>query len=944
MEDLSFYFSNEDNQSVYSGEKKFHQVERSGKYQRPRSFVSYEESRIVTANGVGFSSALAHLFAKCTNESLSSGKSCSLSQDMPQQLPPELEEGNIEYKRKLVNPSPNRFEHLVTQMKWRLNEGGGEAIYRLGVDDDGRISGLEPKELAYSLNTLQRMAKRLNATLHPLRERKVSMTNVDASSPVADDSTSHGFRKAVEFLVRQSPSNNRGEPSVCVAVLGGVDAGKSTLISVLTDGELDNGRGRARLNLFRHLHEVQSGRTSSLSSELLGFDASGTVTNYTRADGRLCRASTDEVVQNSVQVLTLLDLAGHSKYQRTTLAGLSRCQPVGVLLVVSATTGLTSIGLEHAELAHNLGLPLAVVISKIDQLDGEVNRLRQIKTVRRQLACRLNQTNFRLLIPADSDCEASNESTYPDRSFSFPTVNTLPLFAVSAVTGEGLDELLLFLGRLACACRLTSRSRIESNLGVVAVTNTKDHSNQATESHLAEERFLRSATSSLKLSGAAAMHSTMRFEICEVFPNVPGVRDPVVFGMLHSGQLMDSHLAFLGPDVEGYFHLVRIVSLKHNRQPHHVVYAGQTASVAIRFQASLSTPSSPSTKSDNLFLFENDENSPNQVRLSQKQSHLPTVIRRGMVLISHMSWSDWHGDPSDVPFKLTHKADSDRLIAVVWAFTLEVCCQLSVFNGLNASPPVKPPLPIPSQRVNVYAGCVAQAAIVVETVMTTEKEDKAVEQDNDERGMNQSCGRLFIRFTRYPEYLEVGRPVIITWVGCAKAVGRVHSLHDLVTPDTPCNSECKLQPGGQLTTSVSSPVPEKCAIFSPTSYTYSTVVDQLAFFLSEPECDAYESRYACFDAISSSLGDHHCGVRAESSQQCLSTATAATIILPDANLKHSADSENSQSCSQTTTKKLHTTSPASANSEQIKNVPSVSESKSTSRKKGRRRRRRKRHR
>ncbi len=28
----------------------------------------------------------------------------------------------------------------------------------------------------------------------------------------------------------------------------------------LLQGELDNGRGRARLNMFRHLHEIQSGR------------------------------------------------------------------------------------------------------------------------------------------------------------------------------------------------------------------------------------------------------------------------------------------------------------------------------------------------------------------------------------------------------------------------------------------------------------------------------------------------------------------------------------------------------------------------------------------------------------------------------------------------------------------------------------------------------------
>ncbi|GIY74602.1 GTP-binding protein 2 [Caerostris darwini] len=42
---------------------------------------------------------------------------------IPEFLPPEAAEGNVEYKLKLVNPSKSRFEHLVTQMKWRLREG-----------------------------------------------------------------------------------------------------------------------------------------------------------------------------------------------------------------------------------------------------------------------------------------------------------------------------------------------------------------------------------------------------------------------------------------------------------------------------------------------------------------------------------------------------------------------------------------------------------------------------------------------------------------------------------------------------------------------------------------------------------------------------------------------------------------------------------------------------
>lgn len=58
-----------------------------------------------------------------------------------------------------------------------------------------------------------------------------------------------------------------------MAVLGNSDVGKSTLLGVLTRGELDNGRGCARLNVFRHRHEVCSGKTSSISLQLMGFDS-----------------------------------------------------------------------------------------------------------------------------------------------------------------------------------------------------------------------------------------------------------------------------------------------------------------------------------------------------------------------------------------------------------------------------------------------------------------------------------------------------------------------------------------------------------------------------------------------------------------------------------------------------------------------------------------------
>ena len=79
-----------------------------------------------------------------------------------------------------------------------------------------------------------------------------------------------------------------------------MEGGKSTLVGVLTQGELDNGRGRARLNLFRHLHEIQSGRTSSISHEILGFDAKGEVSEITSP------GSFDLILANQWNSITLI--------------------------------------------------------------------------------------------------------------------------------------------------------------------------------------------------------------------------------------------------------------------------------------------------------------------------------------------------------------------------------------------------------------------------------------------------------------------------------------------------------------------------------------------------------------------------------------------------------------------------------------------------------------
>ena len=180
-----------------------------------------------------------------------------------EQLAPESDEGNIEYKLKLVNMDDDRFDRLVTQLRYRLTEGLGEALYELGVGDDGKPHGLDAADETESLSTLRRMAAAAGAEVTVLHCREGRTGNV------------------IEAMVRERPLDGGvGLIELRVAVVGNVDSGKSTLVGVLTRGQLDNGRGLARGHCFRHKHEVDNGRTSSVSQLTLGFGTNGSVTNY----------------------------------------------------------------------------------------------------------------------------------------------------------------------------------------------------------------------------------------------------------------------------------------------------------------------------------------------------------------------------------------------------------------------------------------------------------------------------------------------------------------------------------------------------------------------------------------------------------------------------------------------------------------------------------------
>ena len=139
--------------------------------------------------------------------------------------------------------------------------------------------------------------------------------------------------------------------------------GKSTLIGTLSKGELDDGRGSARKLIFRHAHEQETGRTSAIASQYLGFDEGGQQV-LTKKLGRL--APWQELAKSSTRTLQLIDLAGHEKYLKTTIFGLTGMMPDLGVVIVGANMGVKRMTKEHFGVSSALEIPVVVAVTKID--------------------------------------------------------------------------------------------------------------------------------------------------------------------------------------------------------------------------------------------------------------------------------------------------------------------------------------------------------------------------------------------------------------------------------------------------------------------------------------------------------------------------------------------------------------------------------------------------
>ena len=220
-----------------------------------------------------------------------------------------------------------------------------------------------------------------------------------------------------------------------LAVIGNVDSGKSTLVGCLTKGIKDDGRGYARKYVFNYQHENESGRTSSIAEEIIGFRNGKMIYS-----GRLTEKkniSWKEITSQSDHVITLLDLCGHEKYLKTTMYGVSALLPHYAVILIGTNMGVQRMTKEHLGIVISLNIPFFIVFTKIDIAPKEVKE-KTINTFSTILKTGLQKTVFNVKSAKDAEFAANG----------IPNGNLVPIFQISTVSGEGLDELKTFLGKL----------------------------------------------------------------------------------------------------------------------------------------------------------------------------------------------------------------------------------------------------------------------------------------------------------------------------------------------------------------------------------------------------------------------------------------------------------------------------------------------------------------
>ncbi|PHH79451.1 hypothetical protein CDD80_4795 [Ophiocordyceps camponoti-rufipedis] len=399
--------------------------------------------------------------------------------------------------------APVKIERLVPG----LRESRG-ALYELGVSDDGTLMGLTEDEMRESIATLRTMAASLGCAVDVVRvvivgdcewiEPEEAATNIP---PASSRATKKARLWVAEALVAPSLGNRRSSrdsglsispwaptssttstsqgmgsltPQLRVTLTGPTTCGKSSLLGTLSTGTLDNGRGKSRLSLLKHPHEIVSGVTSSIAQELIGYKK-GEIINFARADIESW-VDIHDCAENG-RLVFVSDSGGHPRYRHSTLRGLLSWAPHWSILCVAAdvddedafddceastasracgnSNAQKELAQAHLTLSVKLNVPMVIVITKLD-LASKSNLHRTMARVLTSIkkagrTPRILQPDQRVLghpkhISREDDSKV--EDVINSIAESGTLTDQVPIILTSAVKGIGIGLLHALLARL----------------------------------------------------------------------------------------------------------------------------------------------------------------------------------------------------------------------------------------------------------------------------------------------------------------------------------------------------------------------------------------------------------------------------------------------------------------------------------------------------------------
>ncbi|KAK6539668.1 hypothetical protein TWF694_009873 [Orbilia ellipsospora] len=773
-----------------------------------------------------------------------------------QSLASEPQEGSTEYKLSLLNPNPLRLQHLTTQLLWRLqqscpshntagliappvsvfeNEEGDEGedqtrtravdkayyatllqdsqgcLYEIGVADDGRLLGLTEEDLETSLRTLRKMADALGCLVEI--NRKVNVANTtDEDGKVVPLWAAEAHVRPGQFTtipvsgtdITVDPRQTNNIPQLRITLTGPTNAGKSTLLGTLTSSTLDNGRGKSRLSLLKHRHEVATGVTSSIASELLGFTANGEMVNYHSGNvgswmdiHAIVGSSTADLKdgqENLARTVFMLDSAGLFKYRRTAIRGLMGWAPHYTAIVMASDIELpdTASGpaFEYLMFCLKLKLRFFLVITKLDLASNA--GLRKLCKLAFEM---IREVGKEPKVIQGGEIEIAKFLASNNEAVSGGSV--VPILLVSSVTGKGIDTLQALIGRLPIPRSEEPTLSDDEEIG--------ETSRYLRPLFHVEDVFETSSTLVETVLGGHVKYGQINMGdklLLGPFPSLSGSRpttpassfaDNVKYlsrspNNLSPGKNTNDHLA---PEEVGEWKLVKVVSIRKCRLPVGSLMAGEVGTVGLCQWSEVPAPDTPSHPAISR-LMSNERLSPPGPKIHAPQ---PTMLHRGSLQKS-VSFAS----TLDVPHSTHVGLSGDRRLRK--GMVLLPCggmgngTQPKISTGFNAEFDLSEerggvPLSIGANSI-VYFGSVRTCARVLDRILVAAEshvggrakspEDSGglfgFESDEDEMELQQSqpvagTVRYSFGFTATVEWIEEGTTVLVTDSGRQSGAGGV---------------------------------------------------------------------------------------------------------------------------------------------------------------------------